>query len=59
MPANIPLIASQRVVQICLFLFAAIALSGGALQMYLASRKPPHGSTTCTGSWPASTSVAA
>jgi hypothetical protein len=35
MPANIPLIASQRVVQICLFLFAAIALSGGALQMYL------------------------
>jgi len=27
--------ASQRVVQVCLFLFAAIALSGGALQMYL------------------------
>jgi hypothetical protein len=27
--------ATQRVVQICLFLFAAIALSGGALQMYL------------------------
>src|SRR5947207_7359158 len=26
---------SQRVVQVCLFLFAAIALSGGALQMYL------------------------
>lgn len=27
--------ASQRVVQICLFLIAAIALSGGALQLYL------------------------
>jgi hypothetical protein len=27
--------ASQRVVQICLFLFAAIALFGGTLQMYL------------------------
>jgi hypothetical protein len=27
--------ASQRIVQVCLFLFAAIALSGGALQMYL------------------------
>lgn len=27
--------ASQRVVQICLFLIAAIALSGGALQMVL------------------------
>jgi hypothetical protein len=27
--------ASQRVVQICLLLFAAIALFGGALQMYL------------------------
>jgi len=26
---------SQRVVQICLFLFAAISLFGGALQMYL------------------------
>ena len=26
---------SQRVVQICLFLVAAIAVSGGALQMYL------------------------
>jgi hypothetical protein len=26
---------SQRIVQVCLFLFAAIALSGGALQMYL------------------------
>ena len=27
--------ASQRIVQVCLFLFAVIALSGGALQMYL------------------------
>ena len=26
---------SQRIVQVCLFLFAAIALSGGALQIYL------------------------
>ena len=26
---------SQRVVQVCLFLFAAIALFGGTLQMYL------------------------
>ena len=26
---------SQRIVQLCLFLFAAIAVSGGALQMYL------------------------
>jgi hypothetical protein len=27
--------ASQRIVQVCLFLFAVIALSGGALQIYL------------------------
>ncbi len=27
--------ASQRIVQVCLFLFAAIALIGGPLQMYL------------------------
>lgn len=26
---------SQRIVQVCLFLFTAIALSGGTLQMYL------------------------
>jgi hypothetical protein len=26
---------SQRIVQVCLFLFAAIGLTGGALQMYL------------------------
>ena len=35
MPANAPMLTSQRVAQICLFLFAAIALFGGALQMYL------------------------
>ena len=35
MPTPIPLSASQRIAQICLFLFAAIALFGGALQMYL------------------------
>jgi len=27
--------ASQRIVQVCLFLFAVIGISGGALQMYL------------------------
>jgi hypothetical protein len=27
--------ASQRIVQVCLFLVAAIAISGGTLQMYL------------------------
>ncbi len=32
---NTPISASQRVVQICLFLIAAIALTGGPLQMYL------------------------
>jgi hypothetical protein len=35
MPANARLLPSQRIAQICLFLFAAIALIGGALQMYL------------------------
>jgi len=30
-----PLLATQHIVRACLFLFAAIALSGGALQMYL------------------------
>ena len=35
MPTTTPMPASQRIVQVCLFLFAAIALSGGALQMYL------------------------
>lgn len=32
---NDPLLASQLVVRICLFLIAAIAILGGALQMYL------------------------
>src|SRR5262245_42520880 len=32
---GVGMLASQRVVQVCLFLFAAIALSGGGLQMYL------------------------
>lgn len=35
MDAKAPLLASQRVVQVCLFLVSAIALFGGALQMYL------------------------
>ena len=35
MQADAPILPSQRVTQICLFLFAAIALFGGALQMYL------------------------
>lgn len=35
MTGNPPLLGSQRVVQVCLFLFAAISLFGGALQMYL------------------------
>jgi len=35
MPANTSMPPSQRIVQICLFLFAAIALFGGTLQMYL------------------------
>jgi hypothetical protein len=35
MKTNTPLLTSQRVVQACLFLVAAIALFGGALQMYL------------------------
>ena len=30
-----PLLPSQRIAQICLFLFAAIAIFGGILQMYL------------------------
>lgn len=30
-----PLLVTQRIVQICLFLIAAIAISGGILQMYL------------------------
>ena len=36
MSANAPpLLVSQRVVRLCLFLVAAIAMFGGALQMYL------------------------
>ena len=35
MSANPPLPTSQRVVQVCLFLVAAIAVVGGTLQMYL------------------------
>ena len=35
MNATYPLRGSQRVVQVCLFLVAAIAMFGGALQMYL------------------------
>jgi len=35
MTMKAPLLGSQRVVQVCLFLFAAIGLIGGALQMYL------------------------
>lgn len=34
-PAEAPLLASQIVVQVCLFLVAAIALLGGTLQMFL------------------------
>ncbi len=35
MTPEAPLLASQVVVQVCLFLVAAIAMFGGALQMYL------------------------
>lgn len=35
MTENAPLLASQIVVQVCLYLIAAIAISGGALQLYL------------------------
>ena len=35
MPTDTPMPASQRIVQVCLFLFAVIGISGGALQMYL------------------------
>ena len=35
MTANSPYSSSQRVVQLCLLVFAAISLFGGALQMYL------------------------
>ena len=35
MTETTPLLASQIVVQVCLYLIAAIAISGGALQLYL------------------------
>ena len=35
MPDELPLLASQRVVQVCLFVVAAICLLGGTLQMVL------------------------
>lgn len=35
MTSEAPLLASQLAVQVCLFLVAAIAIFGGALQMYL------------------------
>lgn len=35
MSPDVPLTASQSVVQVCLFLVAAIAIFGGSLQMYL------------------------
>jgi len=35
MPVNEPMLLSQRIVQVCLFLVAAIAIFGGTLQMYL------------------------
>ncbi len=35
MTPDMPLLASQVVVQVCLFLVAAIAIVGGSLQMYL------------------------
>ena len=35
MNPSTPLLASQRVVQVCLFLVAAIAIFGGTVQMYL------------------------
>ena len=35
MSTSTPLLLTQRIVQICLFLIAAIAIMGGAVQMYL------------------------
>lgn len=35
MPSEIPLTTSQHIVQVCLFLIAAIAVFGGSLQFYL------------------------
>ena len=46
MVSRAPLLPSQRVVQVCLFLATAIALSGGALQLYLGEAQSAAGSTT-------------
>jgi hypothetical protein len=35
LPPTSPMLTSQRVVQVCLFLVSAIAVLGGSLQMYL------------------------
>ena len=35
MTAHTPMLTSQRIVQVCLFLVAVIAILGGSLQMYL------------------------
>ena len=35
MPPTTPMLMSQRVVQVCLFLVSAIAVLGGSLQMFL------------------------
>jgi hypothetical protein len=35
LPPTSPMLMSQRVVQVCLFLLSAIAVLGGSLQMYL------------------------
>jgi hypothetical protein len=35
MPSSSPMLVSQRIVQVCLLLVAAIAVFGGTLQMYL------------------------
>lgn len=35
MTENTPMLTSQRITQVCLFLVAAIAILGGSLQMYL------------------------
>jgi hypothetical protein len=37
-----PLTLSQIIVQVCLFLFAAIAISGGSLQFYLGHLTAPR-----------------
>lgn len=56
MTPDAPLLASQLIVRVCLFLVAAIALFGGALQMFLGSRTPARAWTMSTASWRVSTS---